>query len=254
MRAYLGDIFGGLQTLKLRAFSAGLRLRSPVETEMALRGLHAIASSFPFLDDTKYDEEEKSFTLMKRTSAMETQCMVKLDANRDVDFAWGIDSGITLTEHARKLWDILQAEWKMPGVNIEFIDLRFYCYADWDGHHPQIISRSVFSDSVVNGLFPSASELSQVVRLRGLVGPHRVAVISIETDVRDQEVRTNEFEDDRLKVTLGIAQRSGIPANADLWSLFRDHSQVCAEFAKGPFYRTIVKPLDESLTSAMANG
>jgi hypothetical protein len=89
--------------------------------------------------------------------------------------------------------------------------------------------------------------LEDDLRFRLLLDDNRVCAVTISSNVGDDEVRSGTFENDKLKVRVGIAQVGSISLNAMLSTLAVAHIGRAVQFIEHRVIPYVVAPLDATL-------
>jgi len=76
-----------------------------------------------------------------------------------------------------------------------------------------------------------------------------VCIVRVDSDVSDREVRLKTYEDDYLKVSLGIAQTQGFPLKTNIYDAFIEHIHIAKDFFINEFLPKVAKPIDDMIQS-----
>ncbi len=243
----LQELSASWKMIRLGAFTVGLRIKSPLDRETAMKGLAKVASAFPSLSESKYVDDKQAFILLNGEIEGEKQALFRMEGLRTFDFAWGALAEFDIDRDGKRLFELFQNEFGVQAINVEYIDFKVYLISDWDGHHPRAIVSALFKDSPISMLYSSQRVLGSELVFRGMLDAHRVAVVGVETDVADSEVMKGYFKDDKLRASLGVAQRGGLALDARLSDVFMQHAEVALRFMTDKFIPQVVQPLDQAL-------
>lgn len=243
----LKEHFARWKHLKPGGFTAGLQARIPVERNVAMRGLSRVGKDFPALTEPQFNEEKKRFILSNAEADTRKQVLFRLTDYNRFEFAWGELVEFDFESEMKKFFASIEDGFELYPIGVELIDLKFYVVSEWEGHHYKAIWEALLSNTPLSGLFKPDHVLQDDLFLRGMLDECRICAVGVESNVTDREIFSRGFENDLLRVYVGVAQTRGIPFDARMADVFVEHSRVAINFMEKKFIPYVLEPLDKAL-------
>ncbi len=236
-----------LQEFEIGAFTIGLRLKSPLDSNTAMKGLIEIQKKFGELSESDFDSDENIFRL-KNDEIKRKQLLFQLSKFQAIDVGFGADSNFDVNRHLKELFNIVQKAFTIFPINIEWIDCKLIVESNAEKNHFSAFWQSFFKNSPIYGLFEQNKIAQDSLKLRSFITDETVGVLSIRSDVSDNEVLKNEYEDDTLLVSLGIARIKRIPFDENIEETVYKHFIDSISFIERKLIKHVLKPLDIELS------
>jgi len=235
------------QMVKPAALTVGMHLKYPLDDNTTMKGLTHIGKNFPQLRESKFKEEGKLIILTNGEDDWEKELLFAVIEHKALQLAWGPLVEGDFHSLSKSLYDCVQEGFDLFPVNVELIDVKYYVKSDWCGNHYQVICEAFLKNTPLESVFELNRILGNDLSIRGLLKDNRVCVIRVDSDVADSEILKGNFKNDTLRALVGVAQTKDIPLDAQLSSVFEEHSQVAIKFIKEKFIPSIIEPLDKAL-------
>lgn len=248
MLAKLVEACKSMNCIDLGAISLGLQTKTPIETQVAMRGLTRIQTEFPDLTDSDYDEEKKAFRLNNAPADLEAEVLFRLSRFCALDFAWGPKVPFGEGDDVAKLFTSIEEGFSILPINLEIMDFQIHCTCEMDAQHYAAIWDAYYKNSPLYSIFDPMLILENDVSLRSYLADHTICVVTVTSDVTNTEVRTGKFKDDRIKVSVGIARTRSFALGKSFAELATDHLAAAMPFVEEKFLGAVVRPLDDVLS------
>lgn len=246
--------FPKLKQLKLGAVTAGLKTKIRIDSNTTLKGLNQIITNFPDLTESfPFNKEKERFKIGNDENDADREVYFDITGFMQLEYVWGPRVEFDYNPQMIKLFDCIQDGFLIQPNNTQMIDVKMYFISKWSGNHYKVIWDAFLGNSVVNELFYPQKILQDDLFLRSILDEKRVCIVSVESNVGDNEVWTDKFKNDRLTAGVGIAQTRNIPSGARLSDIFNEHAQIAFKFIQEKFIPNVVVPLDKTLQNAINN-
>lgn len=241
------ELFTQWKQFRPKAYTVGLQTKTPLGTDTTMKGLKQISMLFPNLTESSFDKEKGKFKLENDEIDADKQIYFKIEGFNTFEYAWGPLVEMDFQSVMDRLFNEIQDGFELSPININLIDVRFVALSKWEGHHYRIIWDTFLKDTLLDSLFNKQDLLQDDLFFRAMLDDARICVININSNVTDAEVRRNNFENDLLRASIGIAQTRKIPVNSRISELFAQHTQIALSFIQDKFIPYIVEPLDKMI-------
>lgn len=249
----LKELFTKLKGIKPGPIIIGLSLKSALDKNTALKGLKYVENKFHNLVDTRFDEETKTYYLRNDEPVSDKQYLFTLREYNKIEFACGPLFDFDFKSELTKFINSIHKGFEIYQYNIKYIDIKLILVSEWEGQHYELINDVFFCNSTLGSIFESKNILQNDIYIRSYLGEDRICIISVESDVRDNEVINNAFKDDSLKMYIGIAQNFKKEVKLNLINTFLNHYQFTIKFIKDKFIPNIILPIDNELSKRFIN-
>jgi hypothetical protein len=96
-------------------------------------------------------------------------------------------------------------------------------------------------------MFAPEGILQDDLRCRALVGDDKLVLVTVSSDVDDNEVKRRLFKEDHLTASVGIARTRLLTPDSRFSGVLREHIDFCAQYISDTFMTAVLEPLDASL-------
>ncbi len=236
-----------LRELRLKAFTIGMTTKTPLEKNEILRGVAAVQKRFPDLSQIDFNQKDEMVRIGNVESEYEKAVLLKISNSRIFEFSWGCETSFGKPDDVLAVFDTLQDGFALFPLNVLLIDCQIHFISTWAGHHYAAIWDAFFTNSPLFRLFENRKVVQDDLYLRAMLADERVAAITVSSNVSDAEVKRNRFENDCLKVTVGIAYTRTLGVEDRLSTVFDEHVKFCANYMADTVLTSVIKPLNEHI-------
>ncbi len=245
MDIFKNRFFEQLKGFDSYAFASGVRIKTEIDQQTFLKGIGEISKFFKYLTESDYDKDKKIFKLKNNEPELDKQIQIHIIGLNFFHFLWGINANINIEKEISQVFDKFQELFNITSINISFLDFRFYATSDFNANHYALINKVFFGDSKLGALFQKNKILENTITISGLIDESRICAIKIESDVDNEEIKNNKFNNNVLQTTIGIGQTKNFNIEQSLGELFLFNSQKALNFITNTYLENVLKPLDE---------
>lgn len=231
-------------------FTVGVFAHRPFPGDVCLRAIGEVSERFPFLQQLSVpksaDGADESYSIRSNEEDWRSQCFVKFTGNGFAEFGWGPKASFSDDFSLESLLSLLQKSLSLNPVNafVSVADVRATFHLKMNGNLYEAVRTCVLHPDHAGVLFSGKEVRDNDMTIRGMLREQYPCIVQIRSNIGDDEIDSDQYEDDRLVVTCGVAKSNGFSPRQTLADVISEVSAVSEDFAINRAIPHLVYPID----------